>query len=295
MFRSKALGIALSVLGCLFIATTVYLWTNAIHRVWVFAHLSSEHPVSTDQIWSVSPSCLENYLNEETEKAKAMLRAHEGAMPTEVRAWINRPQRKSESSLPPADERAIDRIRREYDESKRDFEEKQYFFNLQSKHIKWFAVKSEFEDDVNRQQKQLDTFQNQERIGGAFRLRGLDKDKADALLGLTVFSEGHRKSLKAACLQIIPIKMITTRQAASKDLWHSRIGHYFTGFVGMTLLLAGLLRAFSGKEKRASPLVEQPFGRIVGAARKPILIDGERNTAAGRSLAVDRTNGRSTN
>jgi hypothetical protein len=243
MFRSKAFGFGLILLGCLFIAVSVYLWTQAIKQKWVFAQSSNEHALRADQIWSVTSTCLAHYLVREMEKAKTTLQTHIATIPSEVRAWINRPQRTPTLSSRPANERPIDRLRREYEESKRDFEETQNFLNLQSKYINWFAAKSALEDDVNQQQKRLDTLENQEGIGGVLRLKDLEKDKADSLLGLTVFSEEQRKRLKEACLQIIPIKMIATR-SYSINLWHLRVDQY-AAFVGMALLLTGLLRIFA--------------------------------------------------
>ena len=88
------------------------------------------------------------------------MKSHNENMPSEIRAWMNRPQRTP--TLLPSDESPINRLRREFEESKKDFNEKHYYLEIQSKHIEWFAARSSLEDAAKQKQEQLAKFREQE-------------------------------------------------------------------------------------------------------------------------------------
>jgi hypothetical protein len=241
MFRSKRsrIGLVVALVGSSWAGASIYLWTQAQHHKWVFAESSSEPATQTDEVWHVSGTCLENHLEKETEKAKAKLKSHNENMPSEVRAWMNRPPRTR--TLPPRNERPIDQLRREHEDSKVEFSEKLYFLTLQSKHIEWFAAQAGLEEDVKQRQAQLDRVRGQETAGGTLRRGTHEITTATDLLGLSIFSDEQLKVMKEACLQIIPIKMIVTRRTYHTNLWRLRIDLITAFSFGMALVIVGFL------------------------------------------------------
>jgi hypothetical protein len=239
MFRSKRsrIGLAIALSGSLWAGVSVYLGNQVKDPKWVFGEPSSEPSIQTDEIWHVSGICLKKHLEKATEEVMAKLKSHNENMPNEVRAWINRPPPRTRTP-PPPDERPIDRLRREYEESKFEFGEKRYFLTLQSKYIKWFAAKANLEEDVKQRLGQLGRVKNEEIVGGTLRKGTHAIEDATNLLGLAIFPDEELKAVKESCLQIIPIKTILSRHTY-KNLWRLQIDHVTAFSFGAALMIFG--------------------------------------------------------
>jgi hypothetical protein len=238
--RLSPIGLAVAAAGFSILGASLYAWTHtgAGNRLfyteqeyqWVRADSSSAPAIDIDESWQVSATCLKRYFVEATEQARAKLKAYSATGPDEVRAWRNR------SGVADADDD----------------------LKLHTKYQDWFLPEFRLEEQLKQWERRLGAVTDRSTTIGEAHRRIMDVrtylsndvELASAgrdfqhfvffLLGLGGFSDDQLSAIKAACIEIVPLKRIVTATT-----WHTDIGRWpgdapFAFWPGSALACFGL-------------------------------------------------------
>jgi len=265
MVRSKLsrIGLLITLLGFAVLGASLYAWaqTSPFHRLyytedeykWARADSSSAPAVETDEIWQAPATCQLPYFVKATMQVKAKLKAYNEAAPEEILAWRNRPARQTLQLLPD------NFLKREHEERERDVTEKDYDAELHAKYAEWYATVSKLEEQVRQWERRLSNVVDQSITFSEARRRSADSGvySADDIervsarrlfehyglsqLGLGGFSADQQQVIKAACVNVIPLKKIVTRTKYYTQIWRWPVDHVAAFWFGLELVFVGVL------------------------------------------------------
>jgi hypothetical protein len=260
MLRSRLarIGLATAVAGLAVLGVSLYNWTQADprHRLfdteheyeWVRADSSgraaAEGDDTRDETWQVAAACVKPYFIVATERARAKLKDHGDTAPDEIRASRNRPHQQHENE------------RQDGDAAHAEFDED---YRLHGKYQDWFLAELRLATVLAQWERRLGSLADRSRTLREARLRVMDvrlyisedAELATAgrdfqhfvffLLGLGGFPDEAVNAIKAACIEVIPLKLVVT-----KTSWHTEVGRWpldqpFTFWPGLALAVVGLL------------------------------------------------------
>lgn len=259
MHRSRLSGVALPIAlaGFAVLGVSLYMWTQAGHRLsytqdeqhWVRADSSSVPAIERDETWRVSAACQRPYFVEAAAQARAKLKAYDATTPDEIRAWRNRPQepKEGQKELPTSDED----------------------FKLHTKYEDWFLAEFRLEKQLKQWERRLGAVADRStslreargRITDVRLYISEDTELVSAgrdfehfvyfLLGLGGFPDEQMTAIKAACIEVVPIKLVVTATT-----WHTDIRQWprdqpFAFWPGIALVAFGLVLIPIGSRMRA--------------------------------------------
>jgi len=265
MVRSKLsrTGPLVTLLGFAVLGASFYAWaqTSPLHRLyytedeykWVRADSSSAPAVETDEIWQAPATCQLPFLVTAAMQAKAKLKVYNDAAPEEILTWRNRPTRQTLQLLPD------NSLKREQQERERDVAEKDYDAELHAKYAEWYVTASKLEDQVQQWERRLSNVVDQRITFSEARRRsadigvysGNDIEQVSArrlfehyglfLLGLGGFADDQQQAIKAACVNVIPLKKIVTTTKYYTEIWRWPIDDVAAFWFGLELVFVGVL------------------------------------------------------
>jgi hypothetical protein len=252
--RSKRslVSVLIGLLGVAVLGVSLYAWSRAgpHHRLyyteddyeWVRADASRAQAVDTDEIWQAAATCQLPYFVKATLQAKAKLQAFNDAVPDEIRALRERPGRRL-----PADTPFYYFLKREQDERARNIAGTDYDAQLHAKYTEWYVTVSKLEDEVKQWEERLRGVADRSTPFGAagggnagVRTREPERD-ALTRLGLGGFPEDQQQAIKAACVNVIPMKKIVAKTHYHTEIWRWPVDHAATFWFGVELVLLGVL------------------------------------------------------
>ena len=255
MVRSKRsrVGVLIGLLGVAVLSVSLYAWSRGgpHHRLyytqddheWVRADASRARPVDTDEIWQATATCQLPYFVKATLQAKAKLQAFNDAVPDEIRALRERPGRRL-----PADTPFYYFLKREQEERARNIAGSDYDAQLHAKYTEWYVTVSKLEDEVKQWEERLrgvvdrSTAFNDAAGGGNAGDRAREPEHAALTrLGLGSFPEDQQQAIKAACVNVIPMKKIVAKTHYRTEIWRWPVDHAATFWFGVELVLLGVL------------------------------------------------------
>jgi len=253
--RSKRsrVGVLIGLLGVAVLSVSLYAWSRGgpHHRLyytqddyeWVRADASRAQAVDTDEIWQASATCQLPYFLKATLQAKAKLQAFNDAVPDEIRALRERPGRRL-----PADTPFYYFLKREQEERARNIAGSDYDAQLHAKYTEWYVTVSKLEDEVKQWEERLrgvvdrSTAFSDAAGGGNAGDRAREPEHAALTrLGLGSFPEDQQQAIKAACVNVIPMKKIVAKTHYRTEIWRWPVDHAETFWFGVELVLLGVL------------------------------------------------------
>jgi len=253
--RSKRsrVGVLIGLLGVAVLGLSLYGWRRAgpHHRLyytehdyeWVRADASRAQAVDTDEIWQASATCQLPYFLKATLQAKAKLQAFNDAVPDDIRALRERPGRRL-----PADTPFYYFLKREQEERARNIAGSDYDAQLHAKYTEWYVTVSKLEDEVKQWEERLrgvvdrSTAFSDAAGGGNAGDRAREPEHAALTrLGLGSFPEDQQQAIKAACVNVIPMKKIVAKTHYRTEIWRWPVDHAATFWFGVELVLLGVL------------------------------------------------------
>jgi len=253
--RSKRsrVGVLIGLLGVAVLSVSLYAWSRGgpHHRLyytqddyeWVRADASRARPVDTDEIWQATATCQLPYFVKATLQAKAKLQAFNDAVPDEIRALRERPGRRL-----PADTPFYYFLKREQEERARNIAGSDYDAQLHAKYTEWYVTVSKLEDEVKQWEERLrgvvdrSTAFSDAAGGGNAGDRAREPEHAALTrLGLGSFPEDQQQAIKAACVNVIPMKKIVAKTHYRTEIWRWPVDHAATFWFGVELVLLGVL------------------------------------------------------
>jgi hypothetical protein len=255
--RSKRsrVGVLIGLLGVAVLGVSLYGWSRAgsHHRLfytehdyqWVRADASRAQAVDTDEIWQASATCQLPYFLKATLQAKAKLQAFNDAVPDEIRALRERPGRRL-----PADTPFYYFLKREQEERARNIAGTDYDAQLHAKYTEWYVTVSKLEDEVKQWEERLrgvaDRSTALSAAGAAGSGNAGDRTReperaALTRLGLGGFPEDQQQAIKAACVNVIPMKKVIAKTHYRTEIWRWPVDHAVAFWFGVELVLLGVL------------------------------------------------------
>ena len=260
--KLSRIGLLTTLLGFAVLGASLYAWaqTSPRHRLyytedeykWVRANFSSAPAVETDEIWQAPATCQLPYFAKATMQAKAKVKAYNDAAPEEILAWRDRPARQSPRLLPD------NLMKRKQEERERDIATKDYDAELHAKYAEWYVTVSKLQEQVRQWERRLSNVVDQKITFSEARRRsadigiysGNDIEQVSAkrlfeqyglsLLGLGGFSDDQQQAIKAACVNVIPLKKIVTRTKYYTQIWRWPVDHVAAFWSGLELVLVGV-------------------------------------------------------
>jgi hypothetical protein len=224
--KLSRVGLSITLVGFAVLGASLYDWiqTSPLHRPvytedeyqWIRADSSNAPAVESDEIWQLSATCQRPYFVEAAEQARTKLKAYNDTSPDEIRAWRNRP--------------------REQRETEKGFADSDDGLKLHAKYQDWFLAELRLERQLEQWERRLGTVADKSitlrearrRITDIRLYIGDDMELASAgrdfthfvlfLLGLGGFSDDQVNAIKAACIDVVPVKRIVTKTIYRTDI-----------------------------------------------------------------------------
>jgi hypothetical protein len=252
--RSKRsrVGVLIGLLGGAVLGVSLYAWSRAgsHHRLfytehdyqWVRADASRAEAVDSDEIWQATATCQLPYFVKATLQAKAKLQAYNDAVPDEIRALRERPGRRL-----PADTPFYYFLKREQEERARNIAGTDYDAQLHAKYTEWYVTVSKLEDEVRQWEERLRGVADRstafsDAAGGDAGDRAREPERAALIrLGLGSFPEDQQQAIRAACVNVIPMKKIIAKTHYRTEIWRWPVDHAVAFWFGVELVLLGVL------------------------------------------------------
>jgi hypothetical protein len=245
--RLSRLGLISALAGFAVLGGSLYMWTQAGYRLfytedeqlWVRADSSSAPAIERDETWQVSAACQRTYFVEAAAQARAKLAAYDDTMPDEIRAWRNRPQEPKGSQKEPAT-------------SDDDFK-------LHTKYQDWFLAEFRLEKQLKQWERRLGAVADRStslreargRITDVRLYISEDTELVSAgrdfehfvyfLLGLGGFPDEEMTAIKAACIEVVPMKLVVAATTWHTDIWLWPRDQPIAFWPGIALVAFGLV------------------------------------------------------
>jgi hypothetical protein len=221
-------GLVIALAGLAALGASLYIWTRADHRIiyaerdeqWVRADSSTAPALERDEIWQISAACQRPYFVEAAAQARAKLNDYDDKAPDEIRAWRNRAQQQQDRETETAATGEDSRLRSKYQD--------------------WLLAEFRLEKLLKQWERRLGAVTDRStslreargRITDVRLYISEDSELASAgrdfehfvyfLLGLGGFADEQITAIKAACIEIVPMKLVVTATTWHSDIWRWR-------------------------------------------------------------------------
>jgi hypothetical protein len=262
VFRSKRVrvGVLIGLLGLAVLGASFYAWarTSPHHRLyytedeykWVRADTPNAPALETDEIWQAAANCQRPYFVKAAMQAKAKLKVYDDAVPDEIRALRDRLRLRPQ---PAADKTPFYYfLKREQQEGERRIAGTDYDAQLHAKYTEWYVTVSKLEEQAKQWEERLSGLADRSAAFSETRRRNTDvrapprtdrdlEHSALSLLGLGGFPDEQQQAIKAACVNVIPVKKIVAATRYHTEIWRWPIDRVASFWFGLELVLVGAL------------------------------------------------------